>query len=298
MTSHILGLFAETAIHPGAGQSADIIDLPVAREAATGYPVIIGSSFKGALLDYARDANVDEATRNRIFGKPDDAVTNGAAGSLLVSDARLLLLPVRSLDSACKWLTCPHLIARWQRDTRRVKTDTAEKHAALTLPSVMNGEYIGAGTANGLLFLEERQFSKAASNDTTQLVAALDQLIPGDILYTHAHDHLAKQLVIISDDDFAWFAQNALGIQARNSLNEETKESKSLWYEEYIPADALFYAMLDERRMGGAVDTILKLFGQRPYIQLGGNETVGMGWFSISIVPGGNATANQEGVAR
>ena len=49
----LLGLLAETPIHPGSGRSAGFVDLPVAREAATDYPVVVGASVKGALLDLA-----------------------------------------------------------------------------------------------------------------------------------------------------------------------------------------------------------------------------------------------------
>jgi CRISPR-associated protein Cmr4 len=95
------------------------VDLPVAREAATDYPVVPGSSLKGALLGFARQQSsngqerMTEQVRHRIFGKSDNA------GGLLVSDARLLLLPVRSLSSAYKWITCPHLLERFDRDQQR-----------------------------------------------------------------------------------------------------------------------------------------------------------------------------------
>ena len=49
MKSAMLGLLAETPIHPGAGRGMGVVDLPVAREAATDYPVLVGSSLKGAL---------------------------------------------------------------------------------------------------------------------------------------------------------------------------------------------------------------------------------------------------------
>jgi CRISPR-associated protein Cmr4 len=75
-------------------------------------------------------------------------------------------------------------------------------------------------------------------------------------------------------------------VQARNVLDQKTKESKNLWYEEYIPADALFYAVMAERKQG-AIAELEELFRQQPYLQLGGNETVGAGWFALSV-PGGD----------
>ncbi len=283
MKTLLLGLLAETSVHPGAGQSADIIDLPVAREAATGYPVVPGSSFKGALADYARDlkecdkdkqencfknkigANCDFDCKS-VFGKQDNA------GALLVSDVRLLLLPVRSLTSAYKWVTCPHLIERWKRDAARSNAPLPE------LPKLEpeDGQFIGKGEDS--LFLEERQFAPAGGS-IEQLAAAIAPLIK----HPSTQKRLVDQMVVISDNDFAWFAKNGLGIQARNVLNPETKTSTNLWYEEYIPADALMYAVFAERKEG-AIAAVEELFKKQPYLQLGGNETVGAGWFALSVL--------------
>ena len=123
MRSIIIGMLAETPIHPGAGRSTGFVDLPVARESITEYPVIVGSSLKGALKDRAREKWPGKKTETgekelspevaKGFGKQDDA------GSLIVSDARLLLLPVRSLTGQYKWATCPYLLERLARDIQR-----------------------------------------------------------------------------------------------------------------------------------------------------------------------------------
>jgi CRISPR-associated protein Cmr4 len=286
MNTLILGLLAETAVHPGAGQSAGIIDLPVAREAATDYPVITGSSLKGALASFAREqAAGADADAGFIFGKSDNA------GALLVSDARLLLLPVRSLDSACKWVTCPHLLERWRRDITRVGG------IAPAFPDLApeRGKFLGASTATGSLFLEERQFAPTA--DSGGATAKLTTALAPFVAHADTRERLPAQLVILHDDDFAWFARYGLGVQARNVLKKDTKESESLWYEEFIPADALFYAVLAERA-ANATAAIEALFKTRPYLQLGGNETVGMGWFAVSIANAGNAAASAEGGAQ
>ena len=88
MKTEILGLLAETSIHSGSGQDAGFVDLPVAREAATDYPVIVGSSFKGALLDRAREEKLEDktigcesakqrASHQRISGSPVRICSSG-----------------------------------------------------------------------------------------------------------------------------------------------------------------------------------------------------------------------------
>jgi RAMP superfamily protein len=164
MTTEIIGLLAETYIHPGTGQSAGAIDLPVARERVTQYPFIPGSSMKGALLDASRGSGLDT---DRLFGQQENA------GQLLISDARLLLLPVRSLTSPYIWLTCPHLIERFRRDMER-----AGKGAALPkVAPLADGKALAAGA--GDLFLEERLFA-VESKPPEELAAAIGALIPHD----------------------------------------------------------------------------------------------------------------------
>ena len=109
MKGALIGLLAETSLHPGSEATGGVIDLPVAREGPTGFPVINGSSLKGALRDKA-ELLWDVSQVEAVFGKPDGA--GGVAGT----DARLLLLPVRSLTSHYRWVTSPFLLERFQRD--------------------------------------------------------------------------------------------------------------------------------------------------------------------------------------
>lgn len=276
MKHAIIGLLAETFIHPGAEQTGGIVDLPVAREKATNYPFIAGSSLKGALLDAAEQRN----KRNRagdgnldlkhIFGEQNQA------GNLLVSDARLLLLPVRSLSSSWRWATCPHLLERLTRDYRRSVINQPPNKT----PNVASGSYLATNSKDSeKLYLEERNFTSANSDaNLGEWIKSIGQLI-GD---ANAQNLLKERLVVLHDDDFAWFAENGLAVQARNKLKEETKESENLWYEETLPPDTLMYALLAERMAdAGSLKSIRNIFQDRPYLQVGGNETVGQGWFNI-----------------
>src|SRR5208282_4879955 len=117
------------------------------------------------------------------------------------------------------------------------------------------------------LFLEERQFDHKEG-----LLDDLVKTIKPLIYHDWTRDRLAKQLIVLHDDDFTWFARYGLAVQARNVLDPKKKTSANLWYEESIPADALFYAVFAERQ-AGALDAATKLFDCHPYLQVGGNET-------------------------
>lgn len=264
MKTAILGLLAETPIHPGTGRSMGVVDLPVAREATTDYPVVVGSSLKGALRDKSRSMMEDEKVERR-FGKRDHA------GDFLVSDGRLLLLPVRSLTGAFCWATCPYLIERYCRDLARAGLEPGPK-----APCVAQGSVLA--NAGHSLFLEERQF-QVVGGIPEGLVEAISPLL----LHPETQARLGTQIAVLSDDDFAWFARYDLATQARNVLDDGTKKSNNLWYEETLPPDTVMYTLI-MGRSDEALNVLDELFPKNDrYLQVGGNETVGQGWFAVKL---------------
>jgi CRISPR-associated protein Cmr4 len=293
MDGIMLGLLADSFIHPGSGQDEGAIDLPVAREKPTDYPFVPGSGVKGALRDKAwlrkyaalSHGKTGSATEHDDWKQKADSETTpiygdqNRAGNLILSDAKLLLLPVRSLTTAYVWLTCPHLLERYARDCARLG---APVEAPALAPE--DGQIVMAKGA-GKLFLEEWVFERVAKKDEIgKLVALLGPLVAD----ASARARLPKQLGVVSDQRFAWFARHGLPIMAHNKLSE-AKTSENLWYEETLPPDTLLYAIALGRRH----DTLAHLTGaqnglfkERPFLQLGGNETVGQGWLKVTWVNG------------
>lgn len=270
MKTAMLGFLAETSIHSGTGRGVGVVDLPVAREASTDYPVIVGSSLKGALRDKAETMGLDDTETH--FGKPD------RAGDLAISDARLLLLPVRSLTSSFWWVTCPHLIERYRRDLFRAGVPVPSQPI---VPDVEPGYVLTQ--SNGDLFLEERQF-KVAGNLGKDLVNSIMPLL----LHEETRRRLASRIAVLHDDDFVWFARYGLAIQARNVLSDDgSKKSKNLWYEETLPPDTVMYALVAARGDTALGDLNALFRDADPYIQAGGNESVGHGWFGVTVLPQG-----------
>jgi CRISPR-associated protein Cmr4 len=181
---------------------------------------------------------------------------------------------VRSLSSPYRWVTCRLLIERLDRDLRRAGK------AGVAVPVVEEGKAMAAEGA-GDLYLEERQFA-IGGEPSDALATALVELIAHDA----ARERLGRQLVVLHDNDFAWFARYALPVQARNVLDEETKTSKNLWYEEALPPDTLLSLLAGERAGGDAADKLAKFLEDRRYLQVGGNETVGQGWFAVRRLNG------------
>ena len=280
MKTAILGLHAETSIHAGAGSALDVIDLPIQREAHNNWPCIFGSSVKGALRAAATAAKSPQI--ELVFG-PANTSSDGFAGALLIGDARLLLLPVRSLTSHFKWITCPAALQRLKRDSERLG-----KTVKFDVPA-MPGEMQAWSMNAGEVFLEEYCF-QVQEFDLGEVITALDELFCVDEL----KGTLRKQLLILNDDDFSYLVKHAMPVTPHIALNSESKSVKTgaLWYEETLPPETLLYVCLaanDARKKEGklladaVLQTVVELFAAKPYLQIGGNETVGMGWCKVKV---------------
>lgn len=286
MKNILLTLHAQTSLHAGSGQNDDVIDLPVQREAHTGYPCVFGSSMKGALRAHAQmRSKIEESTVNRLFGKEGDG-DSGNAGAVLVSDARLLLLPIRSLMGQFRWVTCPMVLKRFKQDCQRFG-----QPFDIAVPEVAQSEQVLTVSEDPSLYLEEYRFERIGGIDDkwlTQLASVL--------AYDDAKNMLEQQLAIINNDDFAYLAQYTLPVNPHIALDSAKKTTKpgALWYEETLPSDSVLYvgvAVDDERKQGGASAEALAgefktLFAENQWLQIGGNETVGMGWCSVATQEG------------
>ncbi len=286
----LLGLSAETSIHAGTGRSTGVVDLPIMRESHTNWPCVYGSAVKGALRGLAQDRVLAQVLSREdlthVFG-PDTQNASDHAGALSVGDARLLLLPVRSLSSHFKWVTCPALLRRVAADARRLGLNDAVEYQG-TPPK--DNEAIVHQTSQKQLFLEEFCFEQKAA-DLGQLLGWLGRF--GAEGFAAA---LPAQLAIVSDDMFAHLATFATPVTPHIAIDNERKAVKAgaLWYEETLPPETVLYLALaanPSRQSGSNVSAAqvlqkaLGLFGsERPYLQLGGNETVGMGWCRVQTV--------------
>jgi len=290
----LLGMLAETPLHPGAGQSAGVVDLPVAREGATGLPHIPETGLKGALKQWARECGA-ALDIDRLFGKTDAGEEQSpsgtgdervGAGELVISTARLLCLPVRRLDGPYAWATCPYLLERLERDSTRVGHPL---HPPKLAPkdSEQEAELLVADGSTATIFLEEYCFTPKPVTDTTAIANSVGKLIDEAEL----SGRLCRQIAVMSDKEFSWFAEHGLPVDARNQL-DDSKISRNLWYEETIPPDALFYALILPRSPGPGRDgkanqrwnQFIGALKQATYVQVGGNETVGHGWVRLALL--------------
>ncbi|GIW43289.1 MAG: type III-B CRISPR module RAMP protein Cmr4 [Candidatus Binatia bacterium] len=307
--SRLLFMLAETPVHAGTGAELGAVDLPIQRERHTRFPTIHGSGVKGVLRDLSERKNGkdDKSITTLLFGSPPPKEAGGEAletGSLAVSDARLLLLPVRSVGHAFAWVTCPYLLSRFLRDAGDCHASRrADIEAAI-------GQALQAPQDKGLVhndfplntaMIEEIELP-VEKKDLKKLCHLLQEILPGGAEMKYWRDLLPKNLVIAPDDVFSDLALHGTEVVTRVRLSEETKtvEKGALWTEEYLPADSLLYSVLGleskrlgrkwrDKKMEGAPPDgwtwVADLIGSNQVAQFGGKETIGRGFLRLHLWP-------------
>lgn len=285
----MMNMVAQTAIHAGAGQALSVIDLPIQRESHTQHPVIFGSSLKGALRFRASQTLDDKQKVVAVFGA-DSQSADSFAGAVMVSDAKLLLLPVRSLNGYFKWVTCPALLHRYANDCERAKQKQDEL-SALVL-QIASQNVLVAQKNHDTLFLEEFALTVHQNKALEKVIDILSKRFDLD------KNALTNQLAVVNDDMFTYLAQNSTPVNAHIALDEnKTVKKGALWYEETLPSETVMYSLLvcqssrnkELTSDGQGIADIIRqeiLPNDNRYLQVGGNETVGMGWFSVNFNEG------------
>ncbi len=297
----IMGLYAQTSIHAGTGQNTGAIDLPIQREGHNGYPCIYGSAMKGALRSHAETQYGKAHDKVTLSFGPEMSDKGGSdhAGALMIGDARILLLPIRSLTSQFKWVTCPAVLSRYKQDAKRFGIE-----ADFVIPEIPNTSGKDEAFAvihedkdkdkDRSLFLEEYRF-KEKTHDLQKIITTLSQLMATQ---SDTEQNLQQQLTIISNDMFSHISEHATPVNAHIAIDSITKTAKSgaLWYEETLPPETLLYVGIsanasrkekDDTSAESILSYLNNLFfaeGVSPFLQVGGNETVGMGWCAVKTI--------------
>lgn len=285
----ILFLHAQTGLHPGSGTALGTVDLPVQRERHTQWPLIPGSAIKGVLRDLCRRQAGNDSDLFVVFG-PETSEADKHAGALAVTDARILLFPVRSLRGVFAWVTCPAVLQRASRDLALAGLDGTVG----TIRSLANRDEVAACPAQSPLLipgenkflLEEMEFERVE-----------DFQVP-DWLADATADPFSRQRVrthtaVISDNDFGHFVQHATEIVARIGLDYERKTVKqgALFYQEFLPAETIFYTLVlaNASRRDGHTKTAQEVLGYvtgkvsaGSVLQIGGDETIGKGFCTVN----------------
>ena len=283
MQARLFHLHALSALHCGTGQSAGVVDLPIARARATQLPIVPGSSLRGVLRQQVEATDGDRNAAETLFGPRSISGDRGAfAGALAVGDAHLLALPVRCLAGIVSYATCPFILRRYARDLQRAGVSSLPKlpdgpddGTAMATPAAIN-------LVEDKLVLEDLDLPARrddATGDWAERIAS--DVHPDD---GHARNDFVARFAIVRDDVMSFLAETATEVRARIRLDPDTGTVSrgALWYEEHLPAETMLWGVFalsssNNDKDARSADDLASALPGSVLLQLGGNSGVGHG---------------------
>jgi CRISPR-associated protein Cmr4 len=224
------------------------------------------------------------------------------SGCLALTDARLLLFPVKSMKGVFVWLTCPQVLNKFSADMQIAGVTIAELDAVKAL-EVAERTAVAASDAplhNAAVILEEFAFDAKVETAVQNFARALSELIFSDPALGYWRGLLQKNLIVLNDTDFRDFTTMSTEVITRTKIDNETGtvEDGALFTEEYLPTESVLYALVvtsdefskkaDKKTAEEAMGFFTRNMKALPMFQLGGNATLGKGILRTTIKQGTN----------
>lgn len=292
-------LYAVSPVHMGAGQAIGVIDNPIQRERHTGHPCFAGSGIKGAVRHSFESLGGNKELIDRLLGPDSDKSNDLHAGAISFGDAQLVALPVRSLKGGYVYATCPLALARAQRLLALTDAkpswpvlDVHDSHCLIANPVLLSRDK---------LHLEAFEYTVDKSKENELKILAIDlaaKALPEGKEYEFFRDKLKTDLVVLSDTDFDYFAQNAMLVEPHVRIypNTGTAKEGGLFYTENLPPESILIApiLASQTRTGKKEDhdsaegvmAKIKNVIDGKLLQIGGNATTGRGLVVANVVGG------------
>jgi CRISPR-associated protein Cmr4 len=311
MSEFILFLYAESPVHAGGSDSLDVIDLPIQREATTGYPVIWGQSLKGALRQAAFDRNWADDQITAIFGSAiGRAGDETSPGHFTIGDAQLVAMPVPTLRHTFAWVTSEIALGRLGRkyaalgaDAEAVPVSASDRALSVAAHwGGRHGEVFGPCVVS--VDAEANAPQGAAAPQPPLLLTAWAERIARDALpkapgFAPFETKLRQDLVLVGSDVMGTLLRECTEQTVRVQLDEDSKTVKQgPFYSEYLPAETILAASLTHRGARRNTDDVeletmlLSELIDGQLLQIGGDETLGKGLMWARLV---TAAASEEG---
>ncbi|MGX9366805.1 type III-B CRISPR module RAMP protein Cmr4 [Desulfoplanes sp. PS50] len=280
-------LYGVTPLHAGSGQATGVVDLPIQRERHTGWPMVQASGVKGAFRDWFTRyfaANQDSKFQGDqarklddiVFGKEEKSGDSGHAGAISVSDARLLLFPVRSNVAPFVWLTCPAILQRLKRD---MKIMEEQDDFEIPEPTGDDAIFLTPGIDKQEIVLEDLAVSQK-QQALGAVTALIGKLAPQ-----------ATRVLLVTDNNFKFLVETATEVQPQIRIKEDTGTTQdgSLRYQELLPSDSVLYVMTfftsertaESKMQADMIKECVK-DALSSHVQMGGDMTMGRGIMEIN----------------
>jgi len=302
-----------TPLHAGTGRSGGVVDLPIQRD-SVGFPIVYASTLKGALKThvYLRDAELAK----KLFGPEPEPTEEKYAAPVSLTDAYVLMIPVRSARGNPALLTSPFLVRRGldlldlasateskneealskvrgileELSNNEVEDGEAVTFSESVIPSV-GGErrVIICGEQLKVKEIKEAKLKDAYKQVSNALPKAFSDAFP-------------ERLILVGDDTALRLIEKSLIRLTRVRLDREKKTviQGGLWTEEYLPHGTLLISLmlysvnraLRAKLVGNTNEDLrskivregLGIRNNCGYVVFGGKESVGKGITKVYLL--------------
>jgi CRISPR-associated protein Cmr4 len=293
-------MHAITPVHIGTGAQVGYVDLPIAREKSTNWPVVPGSGLKGVVADNFGASDTKKRPENALlaaaFGQADDKASEAAnSGALVFTDGRLVCLPVRSVLGTFAWATTELALKRLGRDLEAAgiaapgPVPKTAKDEEVLIPDAPKSKL---ASPENQVYLADLDFAAKAEKEAGLWAKSLAEWIfPGDGEWQTV---FKERFVVLHGDTFNYFAETATEVSTRVRIDPDTKAvaTGQLWTEESLPAEAVMAGLiwcdrLFTKKVERTAEQMLEHFcGKALNLQVGGKATVGRGRVKVSFSGG------------
>jgi CRISPR-associated protein Cmr4 len=283
---------AITPLHVGTGRGIGFIDMPIMREKVTNWPLLPGSAVKGVMRDHFTENGsadqkklIDVAFGKQVLDQAGDDSSN--SGSLVLTDAHIVCLPIRSLYGTFAYTTSHLVLERLGRDLDAAGFKEIPPSPVIPVDDAVfvskGSKLVVTDKTEDKVFFEDLDFKAKADETTGRWAEMLGKLIFSKDTAWQAI--FKERFAVISDDVFNFLAENGTEVSAHVRIEDDKKivAKGALWYEESLPAEAILagIAWCDRVYNGNGVKEkqIIDTYCSGPdlNLQIGGKATVGKG---------------------
>jgi len=293
-----------TPLHVGSGKEAGAVDLPVQRD-PMGYPVVWGSSVKGALRGFMSLGGYRDFVE-KFFG-PERGSPELEIGRMFVSDLRLLAISGGCGLGGCLY-TSRYLLLGFRDILQLLNKLSGEesgryreyfdnlKHVLECADGsdvVLSAEH-GEGFLNlgGGIYVSKE--GRALSYSVCSQLGKLFRDILAEVYDDEVAEWFSDRVVLLPDSLAAEIIGRRLVMKTtRVALDYESKRVRSgaLWSEEAVPDHSLFAGMFMFRKIGER-ESLFEEFKRTIcgddecsfYVVIGGHETIGRGLVKFRLI--------------
>lgn len=271
------------------------------------YTKLLKASFEG--LEKEIDAVDSHGNKkieyNRVidilFG-PEEVKTNNEAaeGSIAISDARILLFPVKTVKNVFAYITCPKVLQKFFVELAQI-CDIKKFDFQIEEISKIEKNLVpinsGIIIRNNRVILEDYSY-EVEKNELCDKIASWisGNVIPKDNLYDFSKKKILTDILVLSNSEFRDFVNHSTEVITRIKINNETGvvEDGALFTEEYLPTESILYSLLfgspifhKQKSVFNSLsfskkeetEKLLSFFkkGLPDIIRIGGNSSIGKG---------------------